>query len=75
MISAAHEISLSNGKSPFENKELFYEDLKDFVKKNSNPNALLAIGFPNYKTGVTDEEILKQREFVDAVIGHSHPPE
>jgi hypothetical protein len=74
MISAAHEIALSNGKSPIENKECFYANLKDFVRKISNPNALLSIGFPNYKTGVTEEEILKQRKYIDTTIGHSHPP-
>lgn len=75
MISAAHEIALSNGKSPIENKEYFYANLKDFMRNNSNPNALLSIGFPNYKIGVTEEEMLKQREYVDNTIGHSHPPE
>lgn len=75
MISAAHEIALSNGKSSFENKEIFYKNLTEFLKKNSNPNALLTIGFPNYKIGVTEQEIVKQREFVDTLIGHSHPPE
>src|SRR5690554_700285 len=75
MIIANHEIALSNGKSPIENKEYFYSNLKDFMRNNSNPNALLSIGFPNYKIGVTEEEMLKQREYVDNTIGHSHPPE
>src|SRR5690554_1570584 len=75
MISAAHEIALSNRKSSFENKEIFYENLKCFIRKNSNLNALLSIGFPNYKLGVTEDEVLKQREFVNSSIGHSHPPE
>ncbi len=75
MVSAAHEIALSNGLSSFENKEIFYKNLKTFLKKNANPNALLAIGFPNYKIGVTVDEVLKQRAVVDSLMGHSHPPD
>jgi hypothetical protein len=75
MISAAHEIALSNGKSSFENKEIFYMNLNIFLKKNANPNALLSIGFPNYKIGATEREVLNQREFIDSSIGHSHPPD
>lgn len=75
MISAAHEIALSNRKSANENKEIFYANVKDFLRLNSNPNALLAIGFPNYKIGVTEDEVTMQRKFVDTFIGHSHPPE
>lgn len=75
MISAAHEISLSNGKSAMENKELFFKNIKDFLNSNSKPNALISIGFPNYKIGVTEEEVMRQREFVDSLMGHSHPPE
>lgn len=75
MISAAHEISLSNGKSSVENKEIFFQNIKNFIKGNSNPNALMAIGFPNYKIDVTEEEVTRQRQFVDSLMGHSHPPE
>ena len=75
MISAAHEISLSNGMSSNENKEIFFKDIKDFIKSHSKPNALIIIGFPNYKTGMTEKEIIRQREFVDSLTGHSHSPE
>lgn len=75
MISAAHEISLSNGMTAQENKNLFFKNIKDFLKNNSKPNALISIGFPNYKNGVTEQEVIKQREFVDTLMGHSHPPE
>ncbi len=75
MISAAHEISLSNGMSSKENKEIFFKDIKDFIKSNSKPNALIIIGFPNYKIGVTEEEVIRQREFIDSLMGHSHSPE
>jgi len=75
MISAAHEISLSNTKTPKENKEIFFQDIKGFLKINSKPNAVISIGFPNYKVGVTEAEVLTQREFVDSLMGHSHPPE
>ncbi|MFA8451941.1 MAG: hypothetical protein ACEPOW_14695 [Bacteroidales bacterium] len=75
MISAAHEITLSNSKTTKENKEIFFQNIKDFIKTNSKLDALLSIGFPNYKFGVTEEEVLKQREFVDSLMGHSHPPE
>jgi len=36
--------------------------------------AIIAIGFPNYKSGVTDEEIKIQRTIVETNMGHSHPP-
>jgi len=75
MISAAHEISLSNGKTSKENKEVFFQDIKRFIKNNSKLNALLSIGFPNYKIGVTEDEVIVQRQFVDSLMGHSHPPE
>ncbi len=75
IISAAHEISLSNGMSSNENKEIFFKDIKDFIKSNSKPNALIIIGFPNYKIGVTEEEVIRQREFIDSLMGHSHSPE
>jgi len=75
MISAAHEISLSNGMSSNENKEIFFKDIKDFIKRNSKPNALIIIGFPNYKIGVKENEIIRQREYIDSLIGHSHSPE
>lgn len=75
MISAAHEIALSNGKSSTENKAIFFQDIKRFLKLNSNPGSVIAIGFPNYKAGVTEEEVSIQRQFVDALMGHSHPPE
>jgi len=75
MISAAHEISLSNAKTAKENKVIFFQDIKRFLKLNSKPNSIISIGFPNYKIGVTEVEVLKQREFVDSLMGHSHPPE
>ncbi|WP_075602573.1 hypothetical protein [Saccharicrinis aurantiacus] len=75
MISAAHEISLSNSKSPKENKEIFFQDIKNFLKLNSRPDSIISIGFPNYRIGVTTEEVLAQRKFVDSLMGHSHPPE
>ena len=75
MISAAHEISLSNGKSSKENKEVFFQDIKNFLKINSKPDSIISIGFPNYRIGVTEEEVSAQREFVDSLMGHSHPPE
>lgn len=75
MISAAHEISLSNGKSSRENKEIFFHDIKNFLKINSNADSIISIGFPNYRNGVTEEEISAQRRLVDTLMGHSHPPE
>jgi ubiquinone/menaquinone biosynthesis C-methylase UbiE len=75
MISAAHEISLANGKTNHENKETFLNDLKQFCVNNGNEDSLLVIGFPNYKPNVTSLEVEEQRKFVDLVMGHSHPPE
>lgn len=75
LISAAHEISLSNGKTAKENKEIFFLNIKEFIKTNAKPDTLISIGFPNYKIGATEEEVLKQREFVNSLMGHSHPPE
>ncbi len=54
---------------------IFFQDIKNFVKINSKPNALISIGFPNYKIGVTEEEVTGHRRFIDSLIGHSHSPE
>lgn len=75
MVSAAHEIALSNKKSNKENKTEFFKEIKDFIDKNIKPDGLVFIGFPNYKPEVSSEEVLKQRQFVDSLLGHSHPPE
>lgn len=75
MVSAAHEIALSNGLHARGNKEMFFSDIKTFLKTNANPQAVFAIGFPNYKKNVTDEEVAMQRDFVNSAMGHSHPPE
>lgn len=75
MISAAHEIALSNKKSNTKNKLEFFNELKEFITKNIKSNGLIFIGFPNCKPGVNSDEVIKQREFVDSLLGHSHPPE
>ena len=75
MISSAHEMALSYGKSSSDNKRLFFSDLTNFLSKNLNPGGYLCIGFPNYLSGVGVEEVQEQRRFTESLLGHSHPPE
>ncbi len=74
MVSAAHEIALSYGNMALKNKEQFIGDLKDFLNKNLKRGGMLCIGFPNYKSVATDEEVSAQRNYTDRLLGHSHPP-
>jgi hypothetical protein len=73
MVSAAHEIALSNGKEALENKEIFFSDIKRFLKNNSGKESIIIIGFPNYRVGATSEMVAKHREKSNVLIGHSHP--
>lgn len=75
MISSAHEMALSYGKSSGENKRLFFSDLTNFLSQNLIVGGYLCIGFPNYKNGVGIEEVQEQRSFTDSLLGHSHPPD
>jgi hypothetical protein len=75
MISSAHEMALSYGKSSNENKHLFFRDLTKFLSKNLIAGGYLCIGFPNYINGVGIEEVQEQRSFTDSLLGHSHPPD
>jgi hypothetical protein len=75
MISSAHEMALSYGKSSNENKRLFFSDLTKFLSNNLNIGGYLCIGFPNYINGVGVEEVQEQRSFTDSLLGHSHPPD
>ena len=76
MVSSAHEIALCNNmKVSTENKKIFFNDLKAFVRKNLKRNGSIIIGFPNYKVGVSKEEIARQRGLTESLLGHSHPPD
>lgn len=75
MVSSEHEIALCNGRTPMENKNEFFHDLNEFIRKNLKKNGCLVIGFPNYRKGASKKEIARQRKFTESLLGHSHPPE
>ncbi len=75
MVSSEHEIALCNGGTPAENKRIFFEDMNKFISKNLRRNASIVIGFPNYRTGASGEQVEKQRRLTESLLGHSHPPE
>ena len=75
MVSSAHEIALWYNRSPRENKTLFFADLNVFIRNKLKRNGHLVIGYPNYRTGASPEEIAKQRILTESLLGHSHPPE
>ncbi|MDA3892165.1 MAG: hypothetical protein PF517_10930 [Salinivirgaceae bacterium] len=75
MVSAAHEIALSNRKTNEENKRLFFQDIQLFIKKNAKAEGLFCIGFPNYKPHVNNQDIIDQQAYTAALLEHSHPPE
>jgi hypothetical protein len=75
MVSSEHEIALCNGQAPKENKKIFFEDMKKFIHKNLKKNGILVLGFPNYRKGATETEIVRQRRLTESLLGHSHPKE
>ncbi len=75
MISSEHEIALCNGQTPKENKKIFLKDLNKFIHKNIKRTGSLVFGFPNYRKGASNTEVVKQRRLTESLLGHSHPPE
>jgi len=75
MVSAEHEIALSNEKSNIENKKIFFQDLIKFLDKNTKEGGIYCVGFPNYKKGISNDNLIKQRRYSDSKVGHSHSPD
>ena len=75
VVSSEHEIALCNGQTPEENKKIFFEDLKKFIRKNFKKKGTLVFGFPGYRKGASEKEIDKQRRLTESILGHSHPEE
>lgn len=75
VVSSEHEIALCNGQTPEENKKIFFEDLKKFIRKNLKKNGTLVFGFPGYRKGASEKEIARQRKITESLLGHSHPEE
>jgi hypothetical protein len=75
VVSSEHEIALCNGQTPEENKKIFFEDLKKFIRKNLTKNGTLVFGFPGYRKGASEKEIAIQRKITESLLGHSHPEE
>ncbi len=73
LMSSAHEIALSYGKTARENKRLFWDDLKCFMHRSLKKNGRIIISFPGYLPGATPEQALRQQEINQLLLGHSHP--
>jgi len=74
---AQHTLSINEKEAGMRCLKVAFSLSEVWAKKANDDSEMLIVFrlFPNYKIGVTEEEILKQREYVDTVIGHSHPPE
>ena len=75
IVSAAHEIALCNNSSASTNKEIFANEINQFINKNLKPEGIIVMGFPNYRKGASPAEISEQRRITELNLGHSHPPE
>jgi|GEM_PF-1195120 len=75
IVSAAHEIALCNNSSASKNKEIYSNEINQFIRNNLKPEGIIVAGFPNYRKGASPTEIAKQRRITESHLGHSHPAE